>query len=101
MIPSSKMFPAEQESIRSISPEIGWIGEEAAEGQNENGNGDQGSRLAKSTAQDGDDGAAEPVAASTARTLAVNRQSTFSVGEGGLLWGRLTSALEAQDGTTT
>lgn len=75
---SSNIFPADQDSIRSVSPEIGWIGGEDEEPTKTKGT-ESGNR--------------DPVTSK----LESHRQSRFSVGEGGILWGQITSALEAQD----
>lgn len=94
MMHSSNVFPAEQESIRSISPEIGWMG---TEGEDEHDDRQSKTPKATTVAENHSTVRLKGAGAGIDATLVANRQSRFSVGEDGILWGRLTSALEAQD----
>ncbi len=90
MAPSSNVLPADVLSIRSISPEIGWID---YPGQAEaHGNELEVIKEVESTPSS----APATAAINDEPTSSSGRASRMSIGEGGVLWGRLTSAMEQE-----
>jgi hypothetical protein len=97
MTASSNVQPSEVASVRSISPEVGWLDPEPPNGHgNKNDHHAQKGGLAviREAELSGSNHPATPETA--ANTHASGRASRMSIGEDGILWGRLTSAIERE-----
>ena len=87
VVPSSGLLPSEVASIRSISPEFGWMGEPQPP--------TNGQAHELTVIEEGEPGEFSHKA--IPETTVVEGDSTrVSIGEDGVLWGRLTSAMEQE-----